>query len=93
MAGQLCWIPKFGSNGQLALHLRLEFHHPWKPHTAFPGLCVPDYPIAGGSPGWATSQRLLQAGWCTISTKQAQRSFDRPMSSLINLFDDDELAA
>jgi hypothetical protein len=24
MAGQLCWLPKFGTNGQLFLHLRLE---------------------------------------------------------------------
>jgi hypothetical protein len=101
MTGQLCWIPKFNSNGKLALHLRLESFHPWKPHTAFPGLCVPDYLIPGGSQGWATSQKLLQAGWTVISTKQAQRSFvgvasalgNRPMSNLINLSDDDQLAA
>jgi hypothetical protein len=54
MAGQLCWIPKFGGKGKLALHLRFESFHPWKPYTAFPGLCVPDYPISGGSAGWAT---------------------------------------
>jgi hypothetical protein len=93
MTGQLCWIPKLGSNGKLALHLRLESFHPWKPHTAFPGLCIPDYPIPGGSQGWATGQKLLQAGWTIISTKQAQRSLDRPMSNLINLSDDDQLAA
>jgi hypothetical protein len=93
MTGQLCWIPTFGSKGKLALHLRLESFHPWKPYTTFPGLCVPDYPIAGGSKGWATSQKLLQAGWTAISTQQAQRSFDRPMSNLINLADDDQLAA
>ena len=101
MNGQLCWIPKFGSKGKLALHLRFESFHPWKPYTAFPGLCVPDYPIPGGSQGWATSQKLLQAGWTAISTQQARGSFvgvasvlrNRPMSSLINLFDDDELAA
>jgi hypothetical protein len=101
MTGQLCWIPTFGSKGKLALHLRLESFHPWKPYTTFPGLCVPDYPIAGGSKGWATSQKLLQAGWTAISTQQAQRSFvgvaspleNRPMSNLINLADDDQLAA
>jgi hypothetical protein len=101
MNGQLCWIPKFGSKGKLALHLRFESYHPWKPHTAFPGLCVPDYLLASGSPGWATSQKLLQAGWTAISTKQAQRSFvgvaspleNRPMHDLINLSDDDQLAA
>jgi hypothetical protein len=93
MTGQLCWMPKFGSNGKLALHLRFESYHPWKPHTAYPGLCVPDYLIPGGSRGWATSQKLLQAGWTVISTNQAQSSFDRPMSNLINLADDDQLAA
>jgi hypothetical protein len=101
MTGQLCWMPTFGSKGKLALHLRFESFHPWKPHTAFPGLCVPDYPIPGGSRGWATSQKLLQAGWTIISTKQGQLSFvgvaspleNRPMSNLINLSDDDQLAA
>ena len=93
MTGQLCWIPKFGSNGKLALHLRLEPYHPWKPHTAFPGLCVPDYPILSGSRGWATCQKLLSVGWVIIPTNEARKSFDRPMSSLINISDDDQLAA
>jgi hypothetical protein len=75
MAGQLCWIPKFGSNGTLALHLRLDPFHPWKPHTAFPNLCVPDYPMPGGSKGWATSQKLLQAGWEIVPTAQVKISF------------------
>ena len=85
MAGQLCWIPKYGSNGALSLHLRLEPHHPWKPHTAFPGLCVPDYPIPGGSRGWATSQKLLQAGWTIVSTEQASKAFEQPISKVMNL--------
>lgn len=75
MAGQLCWIPSFVSKGKLTLHLRLEPYHPWKPHTAFPYLCVPDYPIPGGSKGWATSQKLLQSGWTIVSTAQVQASF------------------
>jgi hypothetical protein len=85
MTGQLCWIPKFGGGGKLGLHLRLESHHHWKPYTAFPGLCIPDYPIPGGSKGWATSQKLIQAGWVMIPTKQAQTNFDAPVSNLINL--------
>jgi hypothetical protein len=76
MAGQLCWIPKFGSQGQLALHLRLEPYHPWKPHTAFPHLC--------GSKGWATCQKLLKAGWTIISTEQARQSFVGAASALEN---------
>jgi hypothetical protein len=86
MAGQLCWIPTFGSNRTLALHLRLAPYHPWKPHTAFPNLCVPDYPIPGGSKGWATSQRLLQAGWEIVPTAKVQ-------ASLSNNFGDSPLAA
>lgn len=74
MTGQLCWLPKFGGNGELSLHLRKSSHHPWQSHTFFPELCVPDYPIPGGSKGWATSQKLIQAGWTLISTEQARRS-------------------
>jgi hypothetical protein len=74
MAGQLCWLPKFGADGQLVLHLRLEPYHPWRPYTAYPHLCAPDYPINKGSKGWATSQKLLKAGWTVVSTKQAQSS-------------------
>lgn len=85
MAGQICWIPKYGSDGTLNLYLRLEPYHPWKPHTAFPGLCVPDYPMPGGSKGWATCQKLLRAGWTIISTEQASKSFDAPANSLTNL--------
>ncbi|NJP09354.1 MAG: hypothetical protein HC866_07605 [Leptolyngbyaceae cyanobacterium RU_5_1] len=80
MSGQLCWLPKFRADGQLILHLRLEPYHPWKPYTNYPGLCVPDYPIPGGSKGWATSQKLLQAGWTIISTKQAQ-VFNKPLAA------------
>ncbi|WP_309739370.1 hypothetical protein [Chamaesiphon sp. OTE_20_metabat_361] len=75
MAGQLCWIPSFASKGKLTLYLRLEPYHPWKPHTAFPSLYVRDYPIPGGSKGWATSQRLLQSGWTIVPTAQVQASF------------------
>jgi hypothetical protein len=75
MTGQLCWIPSFASKGTLTLHLRLNPHQPWKPHTAFPNLCVPDYPIPGGSKGWATSQRLLQSGWTIVPTDRVKVSF------------------
>jgi hypothetical protein len=86
MPGQLCWISKFGSNGKLTLHLRLQPHHPWKPHTAFPHLCIPDYPMPGGAKGWATSQRLIQTGWTIIPTAQVKRSF-------LDDFEDGSLAA
>jgi hypothetical protein len=75
MAGQLCWLPKFGGNGQLILHLRLKPYEQWKPYTAFPEFSVPDYPIANGSRGWATNQKLLKAGWTLIPTQEARKSF------------------
>jgi hypothetical protein len=74
MSGQLCWMPKIGSwksEGTLVLHLRPSSSQPWKPYTAYPGLCIPDYPVPNGSKGWATSQRLLKAGWTIIPTKDA----------------------
>jgi hypothetical protein len=80
MSGQMCWLASFSSGGKLRLHLRLEPHHPWKPHTAYPGLCVPDYPIPGGSKGWATSQKLLQAGWIIIPTNKAREVVEIPTS-------------
>jgi hypothetical protein len=73
MSRQLCWLPKFGVDGQLVLHLRMEPHQPWKPYTAYPQLSVPDLRIPGGSKGWATSQKLLRAGWTLISTEKARR--------------------
>jgi hypothetical protein len=72
MTGQLCWIARFGGNGEKILHLRLEPSQPWKPYTFFPGLAVPDYPIPRGSKGWATCQRLLKADWKLIPSDQAQ---------------------
>jgi hypothetical protein len=86
MNGQLCWIPTFASKGKLTLHIRLGPTHPWKPHTAFPHLCVPDYLVPGGSRGWATSQKLLQAGWNIVPTAQVKISFR-------DNFEDDSLAA
>ncbi|HIK17633.1 MAG TPA: hypothetical protein IGS53_20405 [Leptolyngbyaceae cyanobacterium M33_DOE_097] len=74
MPGELCWLPKFGVDGQLILHLRQTSHEPWKPYTAFPHLKVPDYRIPGGSKGWATYQKLFKAGWILVPTDVAKRS-------------------
>jgi hypothetical protein len=72
MAGQMCWLSKFGGNGELILHLRLEPHQPWKPYNQFSGLAVPDYRNPGASKGFATSQKLLAAGWMLLSADQAK---------------------
>jgi hypothetical protein len=76
MTGQLCWLPKFGGNGELTLHLRLKPSQPWRPYTAYPEFCIPDYPIARGSRGWATSQKLLLSNWIIIPTCEARASFN-----------------
>jgi hypothetical protein len=81
MPGQLCWLSNFSSSGKLVLHLRREPHHPWRPYTAYPELCVPDHPIPGGSKGWATSQRLLESGWVIIPTQQAREMIQAPISN------------
>ncbi|NJL09860.1 MAG: hypothetical protein HC908_05730 [Calothrix sp. SM1_7_51] len=62
----MCWLATLGSNGQKILHLRLAPHEPWRVYTAFPQYSIPDYPIPGGSKGWATSQQLLKAGWTLV---------------------------
>lgn len=76
MTGQMCWLSKFGGNGDLILHLRFEPHQPWKPYTQFAGLAVPDYPIPGASKGFATSQKLLAENWKLLSAEQAKATFN-----------------
>jgi hypothetical protein len=84
MSGQMCWLSSFGGKGELVLHLRLEPRQPWKPYTHFSGLAVPDYRIPGASKGFATSQKLLAAGWSLLSAAQVKASFqaavDQPLS-------------
>jgi hypothetical protein len=81
MTGQMCWLTKFGGNGELILHLRLEPHQPWKPYALCPGLAVPDYPIPKGSKGWATYQKLFQAGWTLIPTAEGRASFNPSLAA------------
>lgn len=76
MTGQMCWRSKFGGTGELLLHLRFDPYQPWKLYTQFPGLAVPDYRIPGASKGFATSQKLLAAGWTLLSATQAKPIFN-----------------
>lgn len=71
MSGQMCWLPTLSSKGEKVLHLRLAPHQPWQCYTAFPQYRVPDYPIPGGSKGWATSQKLLKAGWTLVPNQDS----------------------
>ncbi|MDX2215612.1 MAG: hypothetical protein SFY66_20285 [Oculatellaceae cyanobacterium bins.114] len=71
MSGQMCWLPKLGTDGEKILHLRLTSHEPWLPYTALPTYAVSDYKVPGGSKGWATYQKLMKAGWILVPTAQA----------------------
>lgn len=74
MLKQMCWLPTFASKGQKILHLRTDPHQPWRPYTAFPQYSVPDYPIPGGSKGWATYQKLFKEGWNLEKSNQSHAS-------------------
>ena len=63
MAGQMCWLSRYGNDSKKILHLRLQSNQPWVPYNLMPKFAVPDYQIPGGSKGWATYQQLLKAGW------------------------------
>jgi len=72
MLKQMCWLSLAGTNGEKVLHLRTEPNQPWRPYTAFPQYSAPDYEIAGGSKGWATYQKLRNAGWKLEISAQIQ---------------------
>ncbi|MBW4583924.1 hypothetical protein G7B40_030625 [Aetokthonos hydrillicola Thurmond2011] len=80
MHQRMCWIGKSGDSEEKILHLQIAPNQPWRPYTAFPQFAVPDYPVPGGSKGWATYQKLLKAGWALIPSARANEfstSFDQ----------------
>ncbi len=74
MAGQMCWISAFGTNGQKILHLQIAPNQPWRPYTAFPQIALPDYREPGGSKGWATYQKLIRAGWKLVASADVMQT-------------------
>jgi len=74
MPRQMCWLASFGANEQKILHLRTSPHEAWRPYTAFPQYAAPDYQIPRGSKGWATYQKLRQAGWLLVSSQDEMAS-------------------
>lgn len=73
MLGQMCWLPKLGTDEENILHLRTAPHEPWRPYTAC-AEAVPDYDVPRGSKGWATYQTLLRQGWKLVPTGEAKMS-------------------
>ncbi len=83
--GQMCWLPKLGSNGEKVLHLRLQSYEPWKPYNTFPNLATPDYRVPGGSKGWATYQALKETGqWDLVASPGAVVPLDAIANSQKN---------
>lgn len=72
MPRRMCWLSASGTDGEKVLHLQTASHKSWRPYTAFPQYAVPDYPIPGGTKGWATYQKLLKAGWTLVASSRAQ---------------------
>lgn len=82
MQRQMCWLSRLGRNEEKILHLRTAFNEPWRPYTAFPQYSVADYPVPGGSKGWATYQKLMQSGWVLMpSEMQTASDQDNPIAS------------
>jgi hypothetical protein len=71
MLKQMCWLPTKTTQETKILHLRINRLRGWQPYTSFPEYAVPDYPIPGGSKGYATYQKLRGQNWELIPTAQA----------------------
>jgi hypothetical protein len=80
MTGQMCWLPGFGKDGNLLLHLREHSQGSWRPYTFYSQYTVPDYQIPGGSKGWATAQKLMRSGWNLIPTEPEKNKFSSDLA-------------
>jgi hypothetical protein len=78
----MCWLSQ-SEEGEKILYLQLSPNEAWKPYTTFRQFAVPDYPIPGGSKGWATYQKLLKAGWTLVHSSRAQE-FTLKDTSVVN---------
>jgi hypothetical protein len=81
MQRQMCWLSRFGTNEEKILHLRTSPHEAWRPYTAFPQFSVPDYLIPKGSKGWATYQKLRQAGWVLLPSANEKATEVKELAS------------
>jgi hypothetical protein len=68
--GQMAWL--YGQSPKYRiLHLNVDGSG-WRSYTHFQRYSVPDYKEKGGSKGWATYQKLRQAGWELVETAVAE---------------------
>lgn len=73
MLKEMCWLPTRNSQGTKILHLRTDLRAGWRPYNCFSEYAVPDYPVPGGSKGYATYQKLRNQNWELIPSPQAER--------------------
>jgi hypothetical protein len=71
MYKRMCWLSVSGGDGEKILHLQTNPMEGWRPYNTFPEYAIPDYPIAGGSKGLATYQKLWKAGWTLVPSAAA----------------------
>ena len=69
MQNEMCWLPSGGKG--LILYLKPEGRS-WQPYATSP-YAVPDYPVPGGSKGWATYQKLMRSGWVLVPTPRDEQ--------------------
>lgn len=68
--GRMAWL--YGRSLKFRiLHLNVNGSG-WRSYTHFPQYAAPDYEIKGGSKGWATYQKLRDAGWELVETAVAE---------------------
>jgi hypothetical protein len=72
MLKEMSWLPVRENREDMALHLRTAQNQSWKPYTAFPEYAAPDYPVSGGSKGFATYHKLRIQGWNLVPTSVAR---------------------
>lgn len=73
--GLMCW-----HNG--TLHLKAAGTLNWVPYNCS-RLAVANYPIHGGSRGYATMQKLLGAGWKIVNEQEITASYAEQTESRI----------
>lgn len=64
---EMCWLPSPIAGEGLILYLKPSGRM-WRPYNTYREFAVPDYPIPGGSKGWATYQKLTRSHWVLLPT-------------------------
>ena len=64
---EMCWLPSPIAGEGLILYLK-PAGRMWRPYNTYREFAVPDYPIPGGSKGWATYQKLTRSHGVLLPT-------------------------